>query len=90
MHLLETVAGGLSLVGFVMISAGKRSGFGVGLMASVCGLVLFLEHEMYGMAALQVAYERGPIFWTGKLMLIYQLVRRVHETHTPPYFHGRI
>ena len=34
--------------------------------------------------------ERGPIFWTGKLMLIYQLVRRVHETHTPPYFHGRI
>ena len=56
MHLLETVAGGLSLAGFVMISAGKRSGFGVGLMASVCGLVLFLEHEMYGMAALQVAY----------------------------------
>ena len=35
-------------------------------------------------------FERGPIFWTGKLMLIYQLVRRVHETHTPPYFHGRI
>ncbi len=34
--------------------------------------------------------ERGPIFWTGKLMLIYQFVRRVHETHTPPYFHGRI
>ena len=34
--------------------------------------------------------ERGPVFWTGKLMLIYQLVRRVHETHTPPYIHGRI
>ncbi len=26
--------------------------------------------------------ERGPILWTGKLMLIYQLVRRIHETHT--------
>ena len=56
MSFLEILAGGLSLAGFVLISTGKRSGFGVGLMASVCGLVLFLGNAMYGMALLQVAY----------------------------------
>ena len=34
--------------------------------------------------------ERGPIFWTGKLMLIYQLVRRIYETHPPSYLHRRV
>ncbi len=35
-------------------------------------------------------FERGPILWTGKLMIFYQLARRIHETHPTPYFYGRI
>ena len=34
--------------------------------------------------------ERSPIFWTGKLVVIYQLARRVHEPHPPTYFHSRV
>ena len=36
------------------------------------------------------AGERGPLLWTGKLMLLYQLVRRIHETYPSSYFHRRI
>ena len=35
-------------------------------------------------------FEGGPILWTGKLMLVYQLVRRIHEAHPSSYFHRRI
>ena len=34
--------------------------------------------------------ERGPIFRTGKLMLLYQLARSFHETYSPSYFSRRI
>ena len=34
--------------------------------------------------------ERGPIFRTGKLMLLYQLTRSFHEAHSPSYFSRRI
>lgn len=34
--------------------------------------------------------EWGPIFWTGKLMLLYQLVRSNHETYSPSYLHRRV
>ena len=36
------------------------------------------------------ATERGPIFRTGKLMLLYQLARSFHETYSPSYFSRRI
>jgi hypothetical protein len=51
--------------------------------------IAILQRYPYRLSKKQY-YERGPIFWTGKLMVIYQLVRRIHETHTAPYFHGRI
>ena len=35
-------------------------------------------------------FERGPIFRTGKLMLLYQLARSFHETYSPSYFSRRI
>ena len=34
--------------------------------------------------------ERGSLLWTGKLMLLYQLVRRIHETYPSSYFYRRI
>ena len=34
--------------------------------------------------------ERGPRLWTGKLMLIYQLVRSNHEAYPPSYLHRRV
>ena len=39
---------------------------------------------------LGVAGERGSLLWTGKLMLFYQLVRRIHETYLSSYFYRRI
>ena len=35
-------------------------------------------------------FERGPIFRTGKLMILYQLARSFHETYSPSYFSRRI
>ena len=35
-------------------------------------------------------HERGSLLWTGKLMLLYQLVRRIHETYPSSYFYRRI
>jgi hypothetical protein len=32
--------------------------------------------------------ERGPFFWTDKLMLLYQLIRSPHETYPPSHIHG--
>ena len=37
-----------------------------------------------------ISIERDPLLWTGKLMLIYRLVRRTHKTYTASYFYGRI
>ena len=34
--------------------------------------------------------ERGPIFRTGKLMILYQLTRSFHETYSPSYFSRRV
>jgi hypothetical protein len=34
--------------------------------------------------------ERDPLFWRGKLMLFYQLVRRLHETYPPSFFYRRV
>jgi hypothetical protein len=33
-------------------------------------------------------FERGPFFWTDKLMLLYQLIRSPHETYPPSHIHG--
>ncbi len=38
----------------------------------------------------KLTFERGPIFRTGKLMLLYQLTGSFHETYSPPYFSRRI
>jgi hypothetical protein len=35
-------------------------------------------------------FERGPKFWTGKLMIFNQLVRSKHETYSPSYLHSRV
>jgi len=40
--------------------------------------------------SVRIGIERGPIVWTGKLMLLYQLARRIHETYPSSYFYGRI
>ena len=40
--------------------------------------------------SISVFIERGPIFRTGKLMLLYQLTRSFHETYSPSYFSRRI
>ena len=37
---------------------------------------------------LSIYNERAPIFRTGKLMILYQLVRSIHETYSPSYFCG--
>ena len=50
------------------------------------GVLFALDNEGYVWGA----RERGPILWTGKLMILYQLVRRNHEAHPSSYFHGRI
>ena len=41
-------------------------------------------------SAKQGATERSPIFRTGKSMLLYQLVRSNHETHSPSYLYSRV
>ena len=41
-------------------------------------------------ATLKEHYERGPIFRTGKLMILYQLTRSFHETYSPSYFSRRV
>jgi YVTN family beta-propeller protein len=33
--------------------------------------------------------ERGSLLWMGKLLLLYQLARRIHETYPSSYFYGR-
>ncbi len=35
-------------------------------------------------------YELGPILWTDKLMVFYQLIRRINETNTAPIIYRRI
>ena len=56
MNLLELFAASLGLTGFLLISTGNRYGSWLGLVASVMGFALFIEREMYVMAALQVTY----------------------------------
>ncbi len=34
--------------------------------------------------------ELGPILWTDKLMVFYQLIRRNHEANTPSIIYRRI
>ncbi len=34
--------------------------------------------------------ELGPILWTDKLMVFYQLTRRTHETNTTPIIYVRV
>ena len=56
MNLLELFAASLGLTGFLLITTGNRYGSWLGLVASVMGFALFIEREMYVMAALQVTY----------------------------------
>ena len=56
MNLLELFAASLGLTGFLLITSGNRYGSWLGLVASVMGFALFIERDMYVMAALQIAY----------------------------------
>jgi len=64
-----------------------------GLLLTYTEKVLTLEAKVEEQAPKVAALdriERGPILWTGKLMLLYQLVRRTHETYPASYFYRRI
>ena len=58
-----------------------------GLFANV---FIFVAVASYLMWSHVVICERGPIFRTGKLMILYQLARSFHETYSPSYFSRRI